>query len=191
MTDHGLAGLWDKLLGTVKVKVVGPQKKMWTYPLLRLSRPCRLPTRVIFKTSFIFASAPLLFLRKHFFSNDVVAQFRTSSTQGLTVAIIPFAGFMAIMSFQWHHLNRLPSKMFYESPLILLCGSAVVSAIMGNVDDTISITITIVLVLTGMPSSATCSSRLSSPLTQSTLYRNDVLNSRSRRSTSTSLTIAT
>lgn len=41
--------------------------------------------------------------------------------------------------------------MFYESPLILLlCGSAAVSAIMGNVDDAISITIAIVIVLTGM-----------------------------------------
>jgi Ca2+-transporting ATPase len=41
--------------------------------------------------------------------------------------------------------------MFYESPLILLlCGSAVVSAIMGNVDDAVSITIAIIIVLTGM-----------------------------------------
>ena len=48
------------------------------------------------------------------------------------------------------------AKMFYESPLILLlCGSAVVSAIMGNVDDAISITIAVVIVLTGMPSLVT------------------------------------
>jgi Ca2+-transporting ATPase len=42
------------------------------------------------------------------------------------------------------------AKSFYESPLILLlCGSAVVSAIMGNVDDAISISIAVVIVLTG------------------------------------------
>jgi P-type Ca2+ transporter type 2C len=42
------------------------------------------------------------------------------------------------------------AKSFYESPLILLlCGSALVSAIMGNVDDAISITIAVVIVLTG------------------------------------------
>ena len=41
--------------------------------------------------------------------------------------------------------------MFYESPLILLlCGSAVVSAVMGNVDDAASITIAVIIVLTGM-----------------------------------------
>lgn len=43
------------------------------------------------------------------------------------------------------------AKTIYESPLILLLfGSAVVSAIMGNVDDAISITIAILIVLTGM-----------------------------------------
>lgn len=42
------------------------------------------------------------------------------------------------------------AKSFYESPLILLlCGSALVSAIMGNVDDALSISIAVVIVLTG------------------------------------------
>jgi Ca2+-transporting ATPase len=42
-------------------------------------------------------------------------------------------------------------KTIYESPLILLlCGSATVSAIMGNVDDAISITVAVLIVLTGM-----------------------------------------
>jgi Ca2+-transporting ATPase len=41
--------------------------------------------------------------------------------------------------------------MFYESLLILLlCRSAVVSAVMGNINDTVSITIAILIVLTGM-----------------------------------------
>ena len=42
------------------------------------------------------------------------------------------------------------AKMFHESPLILLCGSAVVSAIMGNVDGAVGISIGIGILLTGM-----------------------------------------
>ena len=42
------------------------------------------------------------------------------------------------------------AKTIYESPLILLlCGSASVSAIMGNIDDAISITVAVLIVLTG------------------------------------------
>ena len=43
------------------------------------------------------------------------------------------------------------AKTIYESPLILLLfGSAVISAVMGNIDDAVSITIAILIVLTGM-----------------------------------------
>jgi len=43
------------------------------------------------------------------------------------------------------------AKTIYESPLILLlCGSATISALMGNVDDAISITVAVLIVLTGM-----------------------------------------
>ena len=43
------------------------------------------------------------------------------------------------------------AKTIYESPLILLLfGSAFVSAVMGNIDDAVSITIAILIVLTGM-----------------------------------------
>ena len=42
------------------------------------------------------------------------------------------------------------AKTIYESPLILLlCGSATVSAIMGNIDDAVSITVAVLIVLTG------------------------------------------
>jgi Ca2+-transporting ATPase len=42
------------------------------------------------------------------------------------------------------------AKSFYESPLILLlCGSALVSAIMGNIEDAVSISVAVVIVLTG------------------------------------------
>ena len=85
------------------------------------------------------------------------------------------------------------AKMFYESPLILLlCGSAVVSAIMGNVDDAISITIAVVIVLTGMPLIVTRSKSIElTPSTQSASCRNDVLKSPSRHSTSSSLITVT
>ena len=42
------------------------------------------------------------------------------------------------------------AKTIYESPLILLlCGSALVSAFMGNIDDAVSITVAVLIVLTG------------------------------------------
>lgn len=41
-------------------------------------------------------------------------------------------------------------KTIYESPLILLlCASATISALMGNVDDAVSIAVAVLLVLTG------------------------------------------
>ena len=101
-----------------------------------------------------FASVPLLFLRKCSLSKDVVAQLRTSSTHGLTAAVIPSLrqahGYNEFSVSAPESLALKFAKMFYESPLILLlCGSAVVSAVMGNVDDAVSITIAIVIVLTG------------------------------------------
>jgi Ca2+-transporting ATPase len=42
------------------------------------------------------------------------------------------------------------AKTIYENPLILLlCGSAAVSAFMGNIDDAVSITVAVFIVLTG------------------------------------------
>jgi Ca2+-transporting ATPase len=42
------------------------------------------------------------------------------------------------------------AKTIYENPLILLlCGSACVSAFMGNIDDAISIAVAVLIVLTG------------------------------------------
>jgi len=108
------------------------------------------------QTCVIFASAtPLLFLRHSFLSKDVVSQFRTSSTHGLTVAVIPSLrqahGYNEFSVASPEPLLLKFAKTFYESPLILLlCGSAVVSAIMGNVDDAVSISIAIIIVLTGM-----------------------------------------
>lgn len=56
------------------------------------------------------------------------------------------------------------AKTIYESPLILLlCGSAVVSAAMGNIDDAVSITVAILIVLTGK----SCTTLIGATLTPS------------------------
>ncbi|KAI0302439.1 calcium-transporting ATPase [Multifurca ochricompacta] len=86
-------------------------------------------------------------------ADDVVSNFRSSTTHGLTAAIIPSLrqvhGYNEFSVSKPEPLLLKFAKTFYESPLILLlCGSAVVSAIMGNVDDAVSITIAITIVLT-------------------------------------------
>lgn len=86
---------------------------------------------------------------------DTIAHFRTSATEGLLKSEIPNL-------LQTHGYNEFSvstpeplllkfAKTIYESPLILLlCASATVSAIMGNIDDAISITVAVLIVLTGM-----------------------------------------
>jgi Ca2+-transporting ATPase len=96
---------------------------MGTYPLLRPSRPRRPPTQPIMQTCVIFFCVrgpySLPVLRKCFLSKDVVKQFRSSSTHGLTAAVIPSLR-------QAHGYNELAvsapeppflkfAKMFYES----------------------------------------------------------------------------
>lgn len=127
-----------------------------------------------------------------------MSQFRTSTTHGLTAAIIPSLRLT-------HGYNEFSvsapeppllkfAKMFYESPLILLlCGSAFISAIMGNVEDATSITIAIIIVLTGPYFLLAHTQLLESNLLplQSASYRNDAQSSPLKRSTSSFPTIAT
>lgn len=89
----------------------------------------------------------------HYSVEDTVAYYRTNSTYGLLHSDIPHLR-------EQHGYNEfsVPTpepvilkflKTIYESPLILLlCGSATVSAIMGNVDDAVSITVAVLIVLT-------------------------------------------
>ncbi|KAI5987636.1 hypothetical protein EDD15DRAFT_2389457 [Pisolithus albus] len=89
----------------------------------------------------------------HWSVEDTVAHFRSSISAGLPASAIP-----ALQ--EVHGYNEFSvstpepalwkfAKNIYESPLILLlCASAVISAIMGNVDDAISITIAVAIVLT-------------------------------------------
>ena len=87
-------------------------------------------------------------------AKDTLAYFSTSATTGLSASVIP-----ALLA--THGYNEFTvatpepllvkfAKTIYENPLILLlCGSAVVSAVMGNIDDAVSITVAVLIVLTG------------------------------------------
>ena len=87
-------------------------------------------------------------------SQETVSNFRSSATAGLsTIAAQGLRERYGYNEFSVSTPEPLLlkfAKTIYESPLILLLlGSAVVSAIMGNVDDAISITVAILIVLTG------------------------------------------
>ena len=84
---------------------------------------------------------------------DTLAHFQASPDHGLSSSQIPHL--QAIHGYNEFSVSTPEpvllkfAKTIYESPLILLlCASAVVSAIMGNVDDAISITVAVLIVLT-------------------------------------------
>lgn len=82
--------------------------------------------------------------------------FQSSILAGLSAAVIPSLqnvhGYNEFSVSGPQPVLLKFAKMLYESPLILLlCGSAVISAIMGNTDDAISITVAVAIVLTGNP----------------------------------------
>ncbi|EKM53692.1 uncharacterized protein PHACADRAFT_163996 [Phanerochaete carnosa HHB-10118-sp] len=89
----------------------------------------------------------------HYSVENTLAYFHTSPTDGLRSAAV--AALQAThgynefsVSASEHALVKF-AKTIYESPLILLlCGSALVSAVMGNVDDAVSITVAVLIVLT-------------------------------------------
>ncbi|KAG1740828.1 uncharacterized protein EDB91DRAFT_1052827 [Suillus paluster] len=89
----------------------------------------------------------------HWTVEDTLAHFQTSPVSGL-----PSSSILALQAA--HGFNEFSvsmpepallkfAKTIYESPLILLlCGSAVISAVMGNIDDAVSITVAVLIVLT-------------------------------------------
>jgi Ca2+-transporting ATPase len=84
---------------------------------------------------------------------DTLAQFRTSPDHGLSSSQIPDLqsthGYNEFSVSTPEPLLLKFAKTIYESPLILLlCASAVISAIMGNIDDAVSITVAVLIVLT-------------------------------------------
>ena len=84
---------------------------------------------------------------------ETLFHFRTSPTEGLSSSAIPSLraqyGYNEFTVAASEPLFIKFAKTIYESPLILLlCGSAIVSAVMGNTDDAVSITIAVLIVLT-------------------------------------------
>ncbi|KAF8234424.1 calcium-transporting ATPase [Tricholoma matsutake] len=89
----------------------------------------------------------------HYSVEDTIAYFRTSLESGLLLSDISTLrathGYNEFSVSTPEPVLLKFAKTIYESPLILLlCGSATVSAIMGNVDDAISITVAVLIVLT-------------------------------------------
>jgi magnesium-transporting ATPase (P-type) len=113
------------------------------------SRPA-LPT-VVLKYVFMISSVSMFF---SMVPQETVAYFRTSPTDGLLSSDISSLrdrhGYNEFSVSTPEPMLLKFAKTIYESPLILLlCGSAAVSAIMGNIDDAISITVAVLIVLTG------------------------------------------
>lgn len=89
----------------------------------------------------------------HLSAEDTLSHFRTSATTGLPSSHISSLqlthGYNEFSVSSPEPVLLKFAKTIYESPLILLlCGSAVVSAIMGNIDDAVSITVAVLIVLT-------------------------------------------
>ncbi|KAJ3822834.1 Ca-transporting ATPase [Lentinula raphanica] len=85
--------------------------------------------------------------------DDTINYFRSSATNGLLLSDIPHLlteyGYNEFSVSAPEPVLLKFAKTIYESPLILLlCGSATVSAIMGNIDDAVSITVAVLIVLT-------------------------------------------
>ncbi|KAI8971019.1 calcium-transporting ATPase [Trametes punicea] len=84
---------------------------------------------------------------------DTLAYFGTSASQGLSSRrvqeLLATHGYNEFTVSTPEPLLVKFAKTIYENPLILLlCGSALVSAIMGNIDDSVSITVAVLIVLT-------------------------------------------
>eukprot|EP00918_Siedleckia_nematoides_P003008 GHVU01006851.1.p1 GENE.GHVU01006851.1~~GHVU01006851.1.p1 ORF type:complete len:1045 (-),score=75.30 GHVU01006851.1:29-2986(-) len=84
---------------------------------------------------------------------DTLSNFRTTAHTGLSASAIP--GLQATHGYNEFSVSTPEpvlikfAKTIYESPLILLlCGSAGISAVMGNIDDAVSITVAVLIVLT-------------------------------------------
>ncbi|KAI9510330.1 Ca-transporting ATPase [Russula earlei] len=133
--EQGPSVIWDKLLSLVK------GVKYWGGPEGNGYEPASKEEETPSAKYSTYAA------------EDVVSRFGTSTTHGLTASIIP-----AIRDDYGYNEFAVSApeppllkfaKSFYENPLILLlCGSAVVSTIMGNVNDAISISVAVVIVLT-------------------------------------------
>ncbi|OJT05297.1 Calcium-transporting ATPase 1 [Trametes pubescens] len=86
-------------------------------------------------------------------AKDTLAHFVTSATDGLSSRrvqeLLAKHGYNEFTVSTPEPVLIKFAKTIYENPLILLlCGSAIVSAVMGNIDDSVSITVAVLIVLT-------------------------------------------
>ncbi|KAF8840364.1 calcium-transporting P [Paxillus ammoniavirescens] len=89
----------------------------------------------------------------HWSVEDTVSHFQSSIVTGLAASVIAALqnahGYNEFSVSAPEPVLLKFAKTIYESPLILLlCGSAVISAVMGNIDDAVSITVAVAIVLT-------------------------------------------
>ncbi|KZT27144.1 calcium-transporting P [Neolentinus lepideus HHB14362 ss-1] len=89
----------------------------------------------------------------HISAEDTLSHFQSSPTNGLPSSHVPALreeyGYNEFSVSAPEPVLIKFAKTVYESPLILLlCGSALVSALMGNIDDAVSITVAVLIVLT-------------------------------------------
>jgi Ca2+-transporting ATPase len=87
------------------------------------------------------------------YRQETLFYFRTSPTEGLSSSALSSLreqyGYNEFSVAASEPLLIKFAKTIYETPLILLlCGSALVSAVMGNVDDAVSIAVAVLIVLT-------------------------------------------
>ncbi|KAG5642209.1 hypothetical protein DXG03_003400 [Asterophora parasitica] len=131
--------LWSRAVGAIT-----GQRPEHEYTMIEAGRasPQREPSSTTASAQFAHTSA-----------EDTIAHFRTSAERGLLMSDIP--RLLATHGYNEFSVSSPEpvllkfAKTIYESPLILLlCGSAAISAIMGNVDDAVSITVAVLIVLT-------------------------------------------
>jgi P-type Ca2+ transporter type 2C len=141
LRSEGVAGLWRSVVHTITGRSVGQDNT-----LENGYAPLRTEVEVAHKDT---PSARFA----HCTVEDTLTQFQTSPDHGLSSSQIP--NLQAIHGYNEFSVSTPEpvllkfAKTIYESPLILLlCASAVVSAIMGNIDDAISITVAVLIVLT-------------------------------------------
>ncbi|RPD57840.1 calcium-transporting ATPase, partial [Lentinus tigrinus ALCF2SS1-6] len=134
---EGAKGLWHRTLGPVVAAISGRDEYE------------RLPTHREDTSQKESASARFA----HYSIQDTLAHFGTSATDGLSSRrvqeLIATHGYNEFTVSTPEPVLIKFAKTIYENPLIiLLCGSAIVSAVMGNVDDAVSITVAVLIVLT-------------------------------------------
>ncbi|KAH7883388.1 hypothetical protein F5I97DRAFT_1930939 [Phlebopus sp. FC_14] len=140
-------GLWQRALSAVTGKKYGQDEALeGGYALVsgRSSPPPGLREEKKDTPSARFA---------HWSVEDTVAHFHSSTSNGLSASSISALqvshGYNEFSVATPEPVILKFAKTIYESPLILLlCGSAIISAIMGNIDDAVSITVAVAIVLT-------------------------------------------